>query len=95
VRDVLDDEARDRLVQNVVGYVSKGVKEPVLSRVFEYWRNIDADLRKRSRKAFKATSTATTHKHNTPKRPKDKIGLVSLPTRRLDLVGGTATTDHR
>jgi Catalase-related immune-responsive len=70
VRDVLDDEARDRLVQNVVGHVSKGVKEPVLSRVFEYWRNIDADLGKRSRKAFKATSTATTHKHNTPKRPK-------------------------
>src|SRR6201990_3526464 len=35
VREVLDDAARDRLVHNIVGHVSKGVKEPVLSRVFE------------------------------------------------------------
>ena len=47
VREVLDDDARDRLVQNVVAHVSKGVKEPVLSRVFEYWRNIDADVGKK------------------------------------------------
>jgi catalase len=26
--------------------VSKGVKEPVLSRVFDYWRNVDPDLGK-------------------------------------------------
>ncbi|MCB9408665.1 catalase [Mycolicibacterium sp.] len=44
VRDVLDDEGRNRLVDNVVGHVAKGVREPVLSRVFEYWRNIDADV---------------------------------------------------
>jgi len=31
VREVLDDEARDRLAHNVIGHVSKGVKEPVLS----------------------------------------------------------------
>ncbi len=47
VREVLDDDARDRLAHNVIGHVSKGVKEPVLSRVFEYWRNIDADLGKK------------------------------------------------
>ncbi|HVR00035.1 MAG TPA: catalase [Mycobacterium sp.] len=46
VREVLDDEARDRLAHNVIGHVLKGVKEPVLSRVFEYWSNIDADLGK-------------------------------------------------
>jgi len=40
-REVLDDETRDRLVHNVIGHISKGVKEPVLSRVFEYWRNLD------------------------------------------------------
>ena len=40
------NEARDRLVHNVIGQVSEGVKEPVLSRVFEYWRNIDPDLGK-------------------------------------------------
>ncbi|ACI51027.1 Catalase [Gluconacetobacter diazotrophicus PA1 5] len=41
VSRVMDDEARDRLVQNVVGHVLAGVEEPVLSRVFEYWKNID------------------------------------------------------
>ena len=46
VREVLDDEARERLAHNVIGHMSKGVKEPVLSRVFEYWRNIDPDLGK-------------------------------------------------
>jgi catalase len=47
VREVLDDDARDRLAHNIIGHVSKGVKEPVLSRVFEYWRNVDADLGKK------------------------------------------------
>jgi catalase len=47
VREVLDDAARDRLAHNVIGHVSEGVKEPVLSRVFEYWRNVDADLGKK------------------------------------------------
>jgi catalase len=46
VREVLDDDARDRLAHNIIGHVSKGVKEPVLSRVFEYWRNVDANLGK-------------------------------------------------
>ena len=44
VRDVLDDAARDRLVANVVGHVRAGVVEPVLSRVKEYWRQIDPAL---------------------------------------------------
>ena len=47
VREVLDDEARDRLVDNIVGHVLDGVKEPVLSRVFEYWTNVDPDLGKK------------------------------------------------
>lgn len=47
VREVLDDAARDRLAHNIIGHVSKGVKEPVLSRVFEYWRNVDPDLGKK------------------------------------------------
>ena len=41
VRKVMDNAARDRLVSNVVGHLKDGVKEPVLSRAFEYWRNID------------------------------------------------------
>jgi catalase len=47
VRDVMDNTTRDRLVCNVVGHTLNGVQEPVLSRVFEYWTNIDAELGKR------------------------------------------------
>ena len=47
VREVLDDAARERLAQNIIGHVSDGVKEPVLSRVFEYWTNVDPDLGKK------------------------------------------------
>jgi len=41
VRDVMDDAARDRLVNNVAGHLCDGVSEKVLQRAFEYWRNID------------------------------------------------------
>lgn len=44
VRDVLDDDERKRLADNIIGHVSAGVTEPVLSRVFEYWHNVDPDL---------------------------------------------------
>ncbi|MGV0790529.1 catalase [Mycolicibacterium sp. XJ1819] len=47
VREVLDDDARERLAHNIIGHVSDGVREPVLSRVFEYWSRIDPDLGKR------------------------------------------------
>jgi catalase len=47
VREVMDEAERNRLIGNVVGHVSNGVKEPVLSRVFEYWKNIDLDLGKK------------------------------------------------
>ena len=44
VREVLDDSARDRLVSNIAGHVKNGVEEPVLSRVFNYWRSVDQTL---------------------------------------------------
>ena len=44
VRDVLDDAARARLVNNVVGHLLNGVSEPILLRAFEYWRNVDKNL---------------------------------------------------
>jgi catalase len=44
VRDVLDDAARQRLVDNIVGHLLNGVSEPVLRRAFDYWRNVDKDL---------------------------------------------------
>ena len=44
VREVLDDAARGRLVDNIVGHLLNGVSEPILQRAFEYWRNVDKDL---------------------------------------------------
>ncbi|WP_148863566.1 catalase [Marinobacter fonticola] len=53
INKVMDQAARDRLVNNVVGHVSGGVKEPVLSRVFEYWKNIDPEIGARIEKGVK------------------------------------------
>ncbi|MBA3575294.1 MAG: catalase [Pseudonocardiales bacterium] len=44
VREVLDDAARERLVNNIVGHLLNAVSEPVLQRAFEYWRNVDKNL---------------------------------------------------
>jgi catalase len=44
VREVLNDEQRGRLVDNIVGHLLNGVSEPVLQRAFEYWRNVDKSL---------------------------------------------------
>jgi catalase len=43
VREVLDDAARARLVNNVAGHLLGGVSEPILQRAFEYWKNIDKE----------------------------------------------------
>jgi hypothetical protein len=57
VRDVMDEAERERLVDNVVGHLRAGVSEPVLQRVFDYWRNIDP--RRSDRKRCQAMSPAT------------------------------------
>jgi catalase len=44
VREVLDDGARERLVNNIVGHLLNAVSEPILQRAFEYWRNVDKSL---------------------------------------------------
>jgi catalase len=44
VREVMDDAARERLVNNVVGHLLNGVTEPVLQRAFQYWRNVDKNI---------------------------------------------------
>jgi catalase len=51
---VLDDDARDRLAHNIIGHVLDGVREPVLSRVFEYWKNVDPDLGKKVEEGVRA-----------------------------------------
>jgi len=52
VRDVMDDAQRERLVSNVVGTLDE-VQEPVLSRVFEYWKNIDEKVGAAIEKSYK------------------------------------------
>jgi catalase len=52
VREVMDDDARDRLVDNVVGHLKDGVSDKVLKRAFDYWRNIDQNVGDRIAKAF-------------------------------------------
>jgi catalase len=47
VREVLDDDARDRLVSNAAGHLLDGVTEPVLLRAFQYWKNVDRSLGER------------------------------------------------
>ena len=54
VRDVMDDAARDRLVDNITGHLLDGVSEPVLERAFEYWRNVDKDLGDRVEQSVRA-----------------------------------------
>jgi catalase len=44
VRDVMDDGARARLVDNVIGHLSDGVSAKVLERALDYWRHIDKDV---------------------------------------------------
>lgn len=44
VRNVMDDDARSRLVSNAAGHLSNGVSEPVLERAFAYWKNIDEEV---------------------------------------------------
>ena len=49
----MDDAARDRLVDNVVGHLLNGVSEPVLERAFEYWRNVDKNIGDRVEKGVR------------------------------------------
>ena len=67
VREVLDDAARERLAHNIIGHVSDGVKEPVLSRVFEYW----TQRRRRvwARRSRRACGPGRTHSGGAPNRP--------------------------
>ncbi len=47
VREVMDEDQRSALVEQVAGSLRAGVREPVLSRVFQYWTNIDPAIGRR------------------------------------------------
>jgi catalase len=55
VREVLDDEQRERLVSNIAGHLADGVSEQVLARALEYWRNVDQELGDRIEQSVGAT----------------------------------------
>ena len=55
VRTVMDDAARGRWVDNIVGHLLNGVVEPVLSRAFAFVSNIDAELGARVKQQYRAT----------------------------------------
>src|SRR5690554_916181 len=42
VRKVFNDDQRAKLVDQVAGSLLGGVREPVLSRAFDYWKSVDA-----------------------------------------------------
>lgn len=53
VREIMSDEQRDKLVNNVIGSLA-GVSDPVLERVYEYWTNIDEEVGKRIKEGKEA-----------------------------------------
>ena len=55
VRDVLDDDERDRLVSNIAGHLADGVSDKVLARAIEYWKNVDEEFGQRVEQAVGAT----------------------------------------
>jgi len=42
-----NDAQRQKLVDQVAGSLSGGVREPVLGRAFQYWKNVDAGVGQR------------------------------------------------
>ena len=59
VREVLDDAARARLVDNIVGHLLNAVSAPILLRAVEYWRNVDKDLGDRIEAGVRAKQDET------------------------------------
>ncbi|MGC5020679.1 catalase [Micromonospora sp. DT47] len=58
-REVMTEDAKERLAANIIGHVSNGVVEPVRSRVFDYWTNVDAELGKKVREGVLANLAET------------------------------------
>jgi catalase len=51
-REVLDDDARARLVANIAGHVSKVTRPELRQRVLQYWANVDSSLSQRVAEAL-------------------------------------------
>jgi catalase len=55
-REVLDDPAKDRLVNNIVGHATNAVSGPVQERVIQYWTSVDSDLGSRVAQGIKGSN---------------------------------------
>ncbi|AND17755.1 catalase [Rathayibacter tritici] len=55
-RDVLDDDARARLVANIAGHVSKVTRPELRQRVLQYWANVDSSLSQRVAEALEPSA---------------------------------------
>ena len=61
-REVLDDDARERLVSNIVGHAGKDEVQPEMKeRVVEYWRNVAPELGDRVAKGLGVKTRAASH----------------------------------
>lgn len=56
INQVMTEDARERLVNNVVGHLSDGVSDEVLERVFDYWKKIDTKIGEKIEAKMKAAS---------------------------------------
>ncbi len=59
LNDVMDDAARGRFVDNVVGHLLNGVSDAVLTRAFAYWDNVDPEIGRRIREGVSAKQDLT------------------------------------
>ncbi|MGB7238889.1 MAG: catalase-related domain-containing protein, partial [Rhodococcus sp. (in: high G+C Gram-positive bacteria)] len=77
VREVMDDAQRERLAGNIIGHALNGVTEEVLVRVFEYWKNVDADLGKKVEEGVRAgqsgSAPTTSQSPTTPGDEAEKV----------------------
>lgn len=55
-REVLDDDARARLVSNIAGHVSKVTRAELRERVLQYWANVDTSLAQRVAEALQPSA---------------------------------------
>jgi catalase len=57
INEVMDADARDRLVANVAGHVGACKRPDIIERVFAYWRNIDTTIGDRIEETLDAQDT--------------------------------------
>jgi catalase len=60
VREVMDDDQRSALVENIVGHASAEVTGETQDRVVAYWSNVDQGIGKRVASGLKRSEQAAT-----------------------------------